>query len=114
MLDFMRNPLPLECWAQFRDGEATADFKAVPGEEALKTIKAEHVPRLIRIFQQWKAGADFKALRITAMKECPGLTQIWEEPFQALYTMADGEIVIRFRENNDAVEVAADHLTKAK
>jgi len=65
----MRNPLPLECWAQFRDGEATADFKAVPGEEALKTIKAEHVPRLIRIFQQWKAGADFKALRITAMKE---------------------------------------------
>ena len=114
MLDFMRNPLPLECWAQFREGEATADFKAVPGEEALKTIKAEHVPRLIRIFQQWKAGTDFKALRITAMKECPGLTQIWEEPFQALYTVADGEIVIRFRENNDAVEVAADHLTKAK
>jgi hypothetical protein len=110
----MRNPLPLECWAQFQEGEATADFKAVPGEEALKAIKAEHVPRLIRIFQQWKAGADFKALRITAMKECPGLTQIWEEPFQALYTVADGEIVIRFRQNNDAVEVAADHLTKAK
>ena len=38
MLDFMRNPLPLECWAQFREGEASADFKAVPGEEALKTI----------------------------------------------------------------------------
>lgn len=68
----------------------------------------------IRIFQQWKAGTDFKALRIAAMKECSGLTQIWEEPFQALYTVADGEIVIRFRQNNDAVEVAADHLTKAK
>ena len=39
MLDFMRNPLPLECWAQFREGEATADFKAVPGEEALKTSR---------------------------------------------------------------------------
>ena len=48
------------------------------------------------------------------MKECPGLTQIWDEPFQALYTVADGEIVIRFRQSNDAVEVAADHLTKAK
>ena len=114
MLDFMRNPLPLECWAMFREDAGTVDFKAVPGEEALKTIKAEHVPRLIRIFQQWKAGTDFKALRIAAMKECPGLTQIWDEPFQALYTVADGEIVIRFRENNDAVEVAADHLTKAK
>ena len=114
MLDFMRNPLPLECWALFRDGEGTADFKAVPGEEAMKTIKAEHVPRLIRIFKAWKDGTDFKALRITARKECPGLTQIWDEPFQALYTVADGEIVIRFRQNNDAVEVAADHLTKAK
>ena len=114
MLDFMRNPLPLECWALFREDTATADFEAVPGAEAMKTIKAEHVPRLIRIFQQWKAGTDFKALRIAAMKECPGLTQIWEEPFQALYTVADGEIVIRFRANGDAVEIAADLLKKAE
>ena len=114
MLDFMRNPLPLECWAAFREDTPDADFRAVPGEEAMKIIKAEHVPRLIRIYQQWKASTDFTALRSAALKDCPGLTQIWEEPFQALYTVADGEIVIRFRENNDAVEVAADHLTKAK
>ena len=114
MLDFMRNPLPLECWALFRDGEGTADFKAVPGEEAMKTIKAEHVPRLIRIFKAWKDGTDFKALRPQALKDCPGLTQIWEEPFQALYEVADGEIVVRFRQRDDAVEIAADLLKKAK
>ena len=114
MLDFMRNPLPLECWALFRDGEGTADFKAVPGEEAMKTIKAEHVPRLIRIFKAWKDGTDFKALRPQALKDCPGLTQIWEEPFQALYEVADGEIVVRFRQKGDAVEIAADLLKKAK
>ena len=110
----MRNPLPLECWALFRDGEGTADFKAVPGEEAMKTIKAEHVPRLIRIFKAWKDGTDFKALRPQALKDCPGLTQIWEEPFQALYEVADGEIVVRFRQRDDAVEIAADLLKKAK
>ena len=115
MLDFMNNPLPLECWALFREDTATADFEAVPGAEAMKTIKAEHVPRLIRIFQRWKNGdTDFRDLRAQAMKDCLGLTQIWEEPFQALYMVADGEIVIRFRQNKDAVEVAADHLTKAK
>lgn len=115
MLDFMRNPLPLECWGLFREGEATADFKAVPGEEAMKTIKAEHVPRLIRVFQKWKAGGvDFKDLRLEAIRECPGLTQIWEQPFQALYQVSDGEIVVRFREKGDAVEVAADLLQKAK
>ena len=114
MLDFMRNPLPLECWALFRDGEDTADFKAVPGEEAMKTIKAEHVPRLIRVFKAWKEGTDFKDLRPQALKDCPGLTQIWEEPFQALYEVADGEIVVRFRQRDDAVEIAADLLKKAK
>ena len=115
MLDFMRNPLPLECWAFFREETPAGDFKALPGEEAMQTIKAEHVPRLIRIFQKWKAGdVDFKALRSEAIRECPGLTQIWEQPFQALYTAADGEIVVRFREKGDAVEVAADLLQKAK
>ena len=115
MLDFMNNPLPLECWALFRENTGTADFKAVPGTEAMKTIKAEHVPRLVRIFQRWKDGdADFRALRTEALKDCPGLTQIWEEPFQALYTVADGEIVVRFRDKDGPVEVAADLLTKAK
>lgn len=115
MLDFMRNPLPLECWAFFREETPAGDFKALPGEEAMQTIKAEHVPRLIRIFQKWKAGdVDFKALRSEAIRECPGLTQIWEQPFQALYEVADGEIVVRFREQGDAVEVAADLLKKAQ
>lgn len=115
MLDFMRNPLPLECWAFFREDTPAGDFKALPGEEAMQPIKAEQVPRLIHIFQKWKAGdVDFKALRSEAIRECPGLTQIWEQPFQALYTVADGEIVVRFREKGDAVEVAADLLQKAK
>ena len=115
MLDFMRNPLPIECWALFREEGSPADFKAVPGEEALKTIKAEHVPRLIRVFQKWTEGsADFRDLRSEALRECPGLTQIWEEPFQALYEVADGEIVVRFRAKDDAVEIAADLLKKAE
>ena len=115
MLDFMRNPLPLDCWAVFREEPGDADFKAVPGEEAMKTIKAEHVPRLIRLFQKWKTeDAPFADVRSEAIRNCPGLTQIWEQPFQALYTVAEGEIVIRFREQGDAVEVAADLLQKAK
>jgi hypothetical protein len=122
----MTADLPRQCWiscgTRFRwsagrsSGKAkgTADFKAVPGEEAMKTIKAEHVPRLIRVFKAWKEGTDFRALRTQALKDCPGLTQIWEEPFQALYEVADGEIVVRFRQRDDAVEIAADLLKKAK
>ena len=114
MLDFMQNPLPIECWSIFLNGLPSVDFKDTPGEEALKAIQAEHLPRLMEIYQQWKEGADFKALQMEALKECPGLTQIWEAPFQALYEVADGEVVVRFRQYKDAVEVAFDHLTKAK
>ena len=83
-------------------------------ENVLKTIRAEHIPRLIRVFQKWRAGSvDFSALRSEAFRECPGLTQIWEQPFQALYQVADGEIVVRFREKNSAVEFVTDFLKKA-
>ncbi len=114
MLDFMQNPLPLECWAIFRENIPSANFKAVPGEEAVKIVRAEHMPRLIRVFQKWRAGGvDFSALRSEAFRECPGLTQIWEQPFQALYQVADGEIVVRFREKGGAVEFVTDFLKKA-
>lgn len=113
MLDFMQNPLPLDCWAFFREDKPSADFKAVPGEEAAKIIRAEHMPRLIRVFRKWLAGGvDFKALRSEAIRECPGLTQIWEHPFQALYQVADGEIVVRFREKGSRVEFVTDFLKK--
>lgn len=115
MLVFMQNPLPLECWALFQEERGTADFKAVTGEEALKVIKAEHLPRLFPLFEQWKTGgANFRALRTQALKKCPGLTQLWAEPFQALYEVADGEIMIRFRTTAGKIEVAIDHLTKNK
>ena len=114
MLQFMGNPLPIGCWAIFREDIPSNDFKDMPGDDAVKIIKTEHVQRLLKIFQKWKAGTDFKDLRVEAMKDCPGLTQIWEKPFQALYDVADGEIVIRFRENKETVEIAIDHLSKAK
>ena len=39
MLDFMQNPLPIECWAVFRESPPATDFGAVPGDEALKPFR---------------------------------------------------------------------------
>ena len=115
MLDFMRRPLPLEFWALFRENTGDSDFGDVPGEEAMPTINGEHVPRLIRIFQKWKTGETQPSeLRAEAFRECPGLTQLWEQPFQALYQVADGEIVVRFQEKDDTVVFAIDLLQKGK
>lgn len=115
MLDFMHSPLPLECWAAFREEISPVDFKAVPGKEALKIIRAEHIPHLINIFKEWCAGdLHLRDLRVKALKDCPGLKQVWSSPFQALYEVADGEIIVRFKQNEETVEVAVDHLPSSK
>ena len=115
MLDFMQAPLPLEQWAIFQTEIPLGDFKAVPATEALKTIQAEHIPRLIRLLQNWRDSySSFQELRNAAMEECPGLTQLWEMPLQALYRVADGEIVIRFKQQGDTVETAVDFLESSK
>ena len=115
MLDFMRNPLPIEQWAAFREDVPRADFKDISGKEALKIVRAEHIPRMIRIFRESKAGdTDPASLRSEAIRECPGLTQIWLQPFQALYRTADGEILVRFRQNGSGVEIACDLLPGTK
>jgi len=117
MLDFMNNPLPTELWAMFRVPRQESDLKDLPGEEVWKRIRMEHGPILIDIFKRWtqeEPGADFKAYRREAMKRCPGLTQIWDQPFQAMYEVSDGQLILRFRNTDDGVEITADLMENGK
>ncbi len=113
LLDFMQNPLPIECWAVFQEPRSDKDFKDVPGKDVWEQIRMDHGPKLIDIFKRWikeKPDADFREYRREAFRTCPGLTQIWERPFQALYEVADGQLILRFRETDDGIEIAADLL----
>ena len=117
MLDFIANPLPLEEWAVFKEPLPDFDFRDVPGEEVWEKIRMEHGPILIRLFERWMqepAGTDFRAYRREALRTCPGLTQIWERPFQAVYAVREGELILRFRETDDGVEIAPDILSNRK
>jgi hypothetical protein len=43
------------------------------------------------------------------LESCPGLTELWPQPFQAKFAAADGAVLIRFRSGPDGgVQVAAD------
>ena len=77
----------------------------------------DHGPALISIFKRWTQetpGADFKPYRREALKRCPGLTQIWEQPFQAMYEVSDGQLILRFRHTDEGVELTADLLGDGK
>ena len=117
MLDFMNNPLPIEDWTIFNPDEPRADFKDIPGKEAWEEIKKEQTQFLADLYSRWLGegpGADFKEYRREAIKRCPGLMMIWNEPFCAVYKVAEGDLVIRFRNTENGVQLSMDILHFAK
>ena len=51
--------------------------------------------------------------RLEAFGSCPGLTELWTQPFQAKYDAADGAVLIRFRRDaNGDLQVAANIMEK--
>lgn len=79
---FMGAPMPLAHWACL-DVPTRHDFKAVPRAQALRRIE-------------------------DAYERCPGLTTLWFEPFVARYAVAEGTLVISFRQRNGTAQYAAD------
>ena len=93
MLDMMRNPLPLEQWAVFRNTGPVLDLKVLSMQEVAGRILGGQTDELLRLHQAWMnraEGQSFDALREQALKACPGMTDLWENPFCAVYPARDG------------------------
>ncbi len=114
MLKFMHNPLPVAEWACFKPTQLPSDFKTLPAVEVWERVQDTQIPFLISLYERWQEEheyEDFNDYRAAAFESCPGLTQLWERPFRAEYAAADGKLVLRFRLNDEGIEVAAD-ITK--
>lgn len=114
LLKLMHNPLPMHEWACLRLTQQPSDFKILPAEEICKRVQDTQIPFLMSLYERWQDEheyEDFNEYRAAAFENCPGLTQLWERPFRAEYTAADGKLVLRFRFTDEGIEVAAD-ITK--
>ena len=117
MLQFMNSPLPIEEWAVFNDRSHRDDFKDTPGERAWEQIQKEQTRILQELYVRWlseKAGADFKPYRKEALRRCPGLSFMMERPFSAVYKVAEGELVLRFKSTPKGVKISKDILRFSK
>ena len=113
MLDFMNNPMPTEDWAIFNPEQPDADFKDTAAEEAWERIQKEQVQILTELFRGWLNGdgdKDFKVYRREAMRRCPGLTFLFDKPFSAVYKVAEGDLVLRFKNTDGGVKISKDIL----
>ena len=114
LLKFMSNPLPVAEWKCFRPTPTPSDFKTLTAEAIWERVRYTQVPFLTDLYERWQEEREYEEFndyRAAAFESCPGLMALWERPFRAEYTAANGELVLRFRWTDEGIEVAAD-ITK--
>ena len=110
MLAFMKQDYPLHLWAAFQPVRPPADFKEHSARAVMDTVLRTQSDELRRLYQLcWDDPGNAEWYRLEALESCPGLTELWPQPFQAKFAAADGAVLIRFRSGPDGgVQVAAD------
>ena len=115
LLKFMSNPLPITEWACVRPASLPSDLKILTAEAIWERVHGTtQIPFLMNLYERWQEEheyEDFSEYRAAAFESCPGLIQLWDRPFRAVYAAANGKLVLRFRLTDEGIEVAAD-ITK--
>ena len=105
---YMKNPLQPGDWECMKVKDPFVADTIIP---YLSTIE-EQIPILKHIYREWlddSRPSDFRAYRNHAQQNCPGVTELWTEPFQIEYKAKDGSrALIRFREYSNEILYSID------
>lgn len=114
MLAFMGQQYPLTSWSAFQPERPESDFKDLPAGDVLMRIALEQVDTLTEICKRCTDDPEHAAeYRLEAFEICPGLTELWPEPFQAKYDAADGAVLVRFKTDlGGTLHMAIDTVAK--
>ena len=115
LLAFMKNPLPPNLWACFAPERPPSDLKTLDLSAALAQLDTQQIPYLGTLFTRWlddKSGTDFDVFRCEAYENCPGIQELWPDPFRAVFHCNSHRIHVRFKRVNHSVEVAIDSIKR--
>ena len=114
VLAIMKQDIPLSQWAYFQPQRPEGDLKAQPASEAMLEIVRTQSDKLLRLYRLCRDDPEnAEWYRLEAFESCPGLTELWTEPFQTKYAAADGAVLIRFKtDDGDDVKMAANVVEK--
>lgn len=114
MLAFMKQQYPLTGWWAFQPERPESDFRDLPAGDVLMRVQLEQIEMLTDICTKCMNDPEHAAeYRLEAFGSCPGLTELWTQPFQAKYDAADGAVLIRFRRDaNGGLQVATNIVEK--
>lgn len=114
ILAYMHQSSPLSGWAAFRPKRLPCDLHARPASEALPEIVGRQMAELTRIYKLCRDDPDnAEWYRLEAFESCPGLTELWPQPFQANYRAGDGTVVVRLKTDEAGnIQMAANIIDK--
>lgn len=75
---------------------------ALSAAEVLQRVLKEQVNTLIHLYRMCRDdpenGGEYRS---EAFESCPGLTELWTQPFYAKYQAADGAVILMFKTGAD-------------
>lgn len=98
-LAYMNSLDSLYTWAGLQPDKPASDFKSLPGKTVWQRICAEQSETLMKLFHRFCEGEEPEEIRLAAFESCPGLKQIWTEPYRLDFEASDGTVVVRFKNN---------------
>ena len=101
ILAFMNKPYSLYQWAAFQPVKPDTDFRTRPGKEVWAIICDRQALTISNLYHRFKNGEDPEEIRFLAMEQCPGLIDLWTEPYHMKYACSDGPLTITFSEDAD-------------
>ena len=114
MLAFMKQQYPITSWWALQPERPESNFRDLPARDVLMRVQLEQVSTLTQICKRCIEDPGHAAeYRLEAFGICPGLTELWTQPFQAKYDASDGAVLIRFRSDaNGDLQLAANIMEK--
>ena len=107
-LAFMGSPGTIYQWAALQPEKPRGDFKDISAEEAWERICHEQANTITRLFHLFADGKETaEEIRFEAFESCPGLAQIWTEPYHMRYVCKDGTLLIQFKDTETGLEMTA-------
>ena len=108
----MKQELPLTMWAICKPLRPASGFGGMTAADVLAKVMTDQLHTLIAIYKLCEAYPENSdEYRAEAYETCPGLTELWTEPFTARYDSKDSPVMLRFRMTDSGdVQVAANIL----
>lgn len=101
ILAFMNKPYSLYQWAAFQPVKPASDFKTMTGKEVWQIICDRQAVTISTLYRKFIQGEDPEEVRFLAHEQCPGLIDLWTEPYHMKYECSDGPLTITFKLDAD-------------